>query len=277
MPEFATPEPISVTVEAAVGYVTVIASDRADTVVEVTPTNPDNDSDVRAAAGTQVDLTGGQLRVKGARRGMFTKQTESVDVRIELPAGSALDVDLSMGSCTTQGRLGDCRVKTYGNITLGETGSLRLNTGGGRVSVDRATGRVEVTTATGEVYLGEVDGHAVVKNSNGATRIGAITGDLRVNASNGDVSVDHAGAGVTAKSSLGNLRVGEVVRGTIDLQVSTGDLEVGIREGSAAWLDVHTKFGRVLNSMTPSDQPRSGDTVEVRARTTTGDIVVRRS
>ncbi|GAB3459706.1 DUF4097 family beta strand repeat-containing protein [Actinophytocola sediminis] len=278
MPEFATPEPIEVTVEAVAANVAVIAGDRTDTVVTLAPTDPDNASDVRAAEVATVDYADGRLRIKGPRRGLFTTRSECFDVCVELPAGSTVNADVIVGGCTTEGRLGDCRVKTFdGAITLDETGSLRLNTGRGRITVLHATGRVEVTTGTGEVRLAEIDGVAVVKNLSGITRIGAISGDLRVNATNGDVLVDHAGSAVLAKSTNGSIRINEVVRGTVELDVAAGDLEIGIREGSSAWLDVQAVSGRFVNSMTPSDHPQAGDTVEVRARTKTGDIVVRRS
>jgi hypothetical protein len=49
MPTFATPEPISATVEVVSGAVHVSASDRDDTVVEVAPRDPGRPSDVRVA------------------------------------------------------------------------------------------------------------------------------------------------------------------------------------------------------------------------------------
>jgi hypothetical protein len=57
-----------------------------------------------------------------------------------------------------------------------------------------------------------------------------------------------------------------------------GELEVGIREGTAALLDVRSQYGNVRNFLTASDGPKASDqTVEVRARTSYGDIVIRRS
>ena len=52
---------------------------------------------------------------------------------------------------------------------------------------------------------------------------------------------------------------------------------VGIREGTAAYLDVRAAAGKVYNALEPSDGPEpSAETVELRARTTAGDVVVRR-
>ena len=85
-------------------------------------------------------------------------------------------------------------------------------------------------------------------------------------------------AAVAAKTANGAVRIGEVVHGSIELATSYGELEIGIREGTAALLDVRSQFGGVRNSLTASERPEPSDqTVEVRARTSFGDIVIRRS
>ena len=76
---------------------------------------------------------------------------------------------------------------------------------------------------------------------------------------------------------FGDIQLGEAVRGSIVLETRAGDVEVGIREGTAAWLDVHTGFGQVSNALTAAGAPEpSAESVEVRARTTVGDVIVRR-
>ena len=57
-----------------------------------------------------------------------------------------------------------------------------------------------------------------------------------------------------------------------------GEIEVGIHAGTAARLDVHTAFGQIRNQMDAADGPGPSDqAVEVRARTSYGDILIRRS
>jgi len=54
-----------------------------------------------------------------------------------------------------------------------------------------------------------------------------------------------------------------------------GELEVGVRRGTAAWLDAQTRFGQVRNRLEPTAAPGAQEeTVEVRARTSYGDIVI---
>jgi hypothetical protein len=282
MPTFDTPEPISVTIDLSVGNVQLIASDRADTVVEVRPSDEFDDSDVKAAQQTSVDYTNGTLTVRGpkSRAFDFSMKTRSVAVLVELPAGSAVHGEMSVGDFLSTGVLGPCRFKTsVGHVRLDRTGPLRLDTSGGHVSVDTIAGNANVATGTGRVHIGEIGGSAVVKNSNGNTDIGAVTGELRVRAANGDISVDRADADVEAKSSNGTIRIGRLTRGTVSLHTSAGDLEFGIAAGTTAWLDLKTGHGRVRNALEDIGQEpeQNEQTVEVRAHTSFGDITVHRS
>jgi len=281
MPKYETPEAIAVTLELGVGDVRITASDRTDTVVEVRPSDEADESDVKAAQQVRVDYANGTLQVIGpkARAFDFSRKTRSVDVAIELPSGSTVSAELQAGDFRCAGQLGECGFKTsVGNVRLEQTGPLRLHTSTGQVTVDAIAGNAEISTGSGKVQIGEVEGSAVIKNSNGDTTIGAVTGDVRVRAANGAISIGRAGAGVDAKSSNGNIRLGEVARGSVVLETALGDLEIGIAAGTAAWLQVNTAFGHVHNSLEGASQPgESDETVEVRGRTSYGDITIRRS
>lgn len=281
MPKYETLEPISVTLDISVGDVRITASDRTDTAVEIRPSDEADESDVKAAQQVRVDYTNGTLQVTGpkARVFDFSRKTRSVDVSIELPSGSRVSAEMQAGDFRGAGRLGECRVKTSaGNVRLERTGPLRLDTSAGHIDADGIAGNAEISTGSGKVQIGEVEGTAVIKNSNGDTTIDAVTGDVRVRAANGDISVDRAGAGVDAKTSNGSIRLGEVTRGSVVLATATGDLEIGITEGTAAWLQVNTGFGHVRNLLENATRPEEADkTVEVRGRTSYGDITIHRS
>jgi DUF4097 and DUF4098 domain-containing protein YvlB len=245
----------------------------------VQPSDASNEEDLKLAEQTRVEYADDQLLVRAPKlRSWLNKRGPSVDVTIELPAGSHVRGALGLGDVHCDGRLGDCRIKTgLGRIQLDRVDTLDLRSATGDITVDRATGRAEVKAGSGDVRLGELDAGAVIKNSNGDTWVGVAGGDLRVNAANGSIAVDLAQASVGAKSANGDVRLGEVVRGSVVRETKIGDLEVGIREGTAAWLDVNSQFGRVHNALEAADAPEtSAETVEVRARTSVGEVVIRR-
>ena len=270
MPTFDTPEPISATIDVAMGDIRVSAGEGGTTVVAVRPSDASSEQDIKAAESTRVEYANEQLLIKAPKlRSWLSSGGGSVDVTIELPAGSNVHGALGAADFHSDGRLGDCRIKTgLGRIQVDQADTLHLKSGAGDISVEHATGHAEVTVGSGDVRLRELDRSAVVKNSNGATWVGVAGGDLRVNSANGSIAVDEARAGVVAKSANGDVRLGEAVRGSVVLETQIGDLEVGIREGTAAWLDVRSTAGRVRNALeaTAAPDPRPRPSRCVRAR-----------
>ncbi|MGW6547440.1 DUF4097 family beta strand repeat-containing protein [Streptomyces massasporeus] len=276
MPSFDTPEPISATAHVEAGSIQFTAGDRADTVVEVRPRDPKKDLDVRAADQTEVTYAGGALTVRTPKSGLFGR-TGTVDVTVELPTGSHVDTTGSWTQVLGEGRLGEVRVKTSsGDVRFDATGPLKLTASHGSITVDRVDGPAEITTSSGSLRVGHVDGSAVLKNSHGTTTVDVATGELRVSGANGDIEIRRAEDAVTATTAHGTLRVGEVARGTVQLETNYGAIDIGVREGTAAWLDVSSVSGQVRNTLTTSEAPeKTEDTVRVRARTKHGNIDIR--
>lgn len=284
MSTFDTPEAISLTIELAVGDVRIRAGDGTTTVVGVRPSDATSDDDRKLAERTRVEYADGQLLIRAdkltprLRSWLGPGTGPSVDVTVELPAGSRVDATLGLADLHADGRLGDCRLKIgLGRTVLDQVGRLELKSGAGDVSVGRVGGSAEVHAGSGDLRVQRIDAGAVLKNTNGDSWVGSVAGDLRVRAANGDIAVGLAEAGVDARSANGDIRLGEIVRGSIVLETPIGELEVGVREGTAAWLDVRAKTGKLRNALDVAASPASStETAEIRARTTVGDIVIRR-
>jgi DUF4097 and DUF4098 domain-containing protein YvlB len=277
MPTFETPDPIAVTLDVPHGSVRIVASARTDTRVTVLGEDP--------ASNVRIEFTGGQLLVKGPQRRRFgwaldwLRGGDAIDVEIEVPSGSHVVATLSAGDHRCEGPLGECRLTTsYGDIRFGEGGPVQLLTRYGEIDVGHAVGHAVLSTSAGDIRVGAIDGSASISNNYGETRVGEVTGDLRVEGLYGEVRVDRAHAGVSARTAYGSVRIKEVTRGLIELTTTSGELEVGIRAGTVAWLDVSSTSGRVRNSLERHDGPEGfTDTVEIRARASAGDILIRRA
>ncbi|MFI6644591.1 DUF4097 family beta strand repeat-containing protein [Streptomyces sp. NPDC050504] len=278
MPSFDTSAPISAVVHVEAGSVLFAAGDRHDTAVDVRPHAPEKELDVRTAEQTEVTYANGTLSVRTPKPTLLGR-TGTVDITVHLPAGSHVDLTGGWARVLGEGTLGDVRVKTsVGDVRLGTTGQLRVDSPDGSVSVDRVEGRAEITTSSGSLRVGHVDGPAVLTNAHGTTIVTAVTGELRVTSTNGDVEVGRAGSSITATTTHGAVRVGEAARGAVQLETSYGSIDVGVREGTAALLDVRSGLGLVHNALAPSGAPdESEETVRVRARTRHGSINVRRA
>jgi DUF4097 and DUF4098 domain-containing protein YvlB len=285
---FNTPSPIAVALDLYVADVRFAVSDRTDTIVEVRPSDPEQAADVKAAENTRVEYdeaTRTLSIVSRKPRSRFvnfsSKRPESVDVAIQLPTDSDVRGEADLGDFEADGVLGAVALKTdLGAVHLAETGPLNVRNGAGAIAVEGISGTAKVHASSGDIRIGAVDGTAEVSSSNGKVRVGVVTGLATIKVSNGSVSVDRALSDITAESSNGEVRIGEVVRGTVSATSKNGSVEVGIREGSAARLELNTDLGRVYNELTPSDAPEAEEPVakvEVHASTKLGDVTISRA
>jgi hypothetical protein len=263
MPTFDTPSPIQIHVELSGGSLRVRASDRADTVVTVRPSNPHSGADDQAADETRVAYSDGRLVITAPRRPrlLFFGSGPSVDIEVLVPEGSALEAALIAGDVDCEGRLGDVRIDNrYGDIRIDRAGTLHARTSAGDVTVTQVDEDGEAATSYGEIRVREA------------------AGALRLDSACGDITVEHALASVGASTKYGQVSVHSAAGGSLDLATAYGKVQAGIREGTAAWLDLESSSGKVRNLLTPSDAPDETDEpLRIRARTSYGDIVVHRA
>jgi hypothetical protein len=280
MPTYSTPSPIDLAINLQVGGIDVIASDRTDTVVTVSPTNPTKAVDRRGAEETRVEFDGERVTVVGPKpRISWIGPTESVDVKVELPAGSRLTAEAGVGGVRTVGRLGATRVKSsLGAVELELTGDLWMRVSHGNAIVGTAVGGVEITADYGQIRIGTVTGDAILKSSHGAIRVGEVGGEFDAKLSYGELEIAKALASVAAKTAYGSIELGEVSSGSIEVETGYGQVNIGVRAGIPAWLDLSSKEGRVRNDLAGDSAPDTADdSVAVRARTQWGDINIHRA
>ncbi|HXA87406.1 MAG TPA: DUF4097 family beta strand repeat-containing protein [Mycobacterium sp.] len=262
MPTFETPEPIVVRIEAGAGSIRLVATDRADTVVEVRPHDESRSSDVWAAEHTRVDFRDGTLVVSGAKRALPLFRGGAIDLEIALPARSCLDVSLASADMRAQGEFAD----------------FSFAGASGDVEVDVVRGKIKAATASGSITVHTAEGNASVATASGEVTIGDLDGDLKVKAASGSLTVGRLRGRVKSRTASGSVAITAAVRGAVSSHTSSGEVAVGIAEGTAARLDIITGSGVVTNKLQPSDGPGQGDeTLVLQVRSGSGDVRIYRA
>jgi hypothetical protein len=276
MPTFPTPGPITATVEVAGAQVRVTANDRADTAVLVEPINAASRTDVKVADKTKVDFADGQLTVKTTVPG---DKDGSVAITIDLPAGSSLLAHLAYSGVHVDGPVGNCELQmASGRVQLDRIDALRANISAGEVEIGHIARRADIDGAAFAVRIGEAAGPASITSSGGQAWIGHAAADLELSSASGSFDVDHADGSVTATTASGAIRIGRMTHGQAKLMNGSGNIEVGIGDGTAAYLDVNSERGSVRNSVASPEDPDAADAeVTVHARTRHGDIIIQRA
>ena len=276
MATFATPEPIAATVEVAGARVRVTASNRTDTMVLVEPVNEASRSDAKVASKTKVDFARGQLSVKTTTPG---DKSGSVAITIDLPTESSLVAHLAHSSVHVDGSVGECELHmASGQVQLDRIDALQANISAGEVTIGHIGGRADIGGGAFAVRIGEVEGTVGIASSGGRAWIGHASADLDLSSGSGGFDIDRADGSVTATTASGAIRIGRLTRGQAKLMNGSGNIEVGIGEGTAAQVDANSEKGSVRNSVPSQESPGTfDDKVTVHARTRRGDIIIQRA
>jgi putative adhesin len=278
MPTFTTPGPVAAIVEAGGAKVRVTASNRTDTVVLVEPLGTDSRS-ARVAEKTEVEYADGRLAVKTTKAG---EKSGSIAITIDLPTGSSLAAYLAHSSLHAEGSLGASELHVAsGQVRLDRTDTLKASIASGEVAIGHVAGRADIDGTSFTMRIAEAKGTVGLSNAGGQVWIGHASGDLELGSATGDFDIDRADANVTAKTASGTIRIGRMTAGRARLTNGSGDIEVGINEGTAASIDANSERGAVHNFVSsPLEQGEPGPDearVSVFARTRHGDITVQRS
>ena len=179
MQKFDTPAAISAVLEIPAGRIQIIAADRADTTVEVRPANASKGRDEKAAEQTKVEFGDGVLRVTGpAEKNQILGASGSVEVTVQLPAGSSIEAKAGGAEFRGVGRLGDIACEgANGAVKIDEAASVRVDSYAGDVTVGRLAGPAEISTQKGDIHIAEATtGTVVLRTQMGNVTVGAAHG-----------------------------------------------------------------------------------------------------
>ncbi|MCM2416878.1 DUF4097 family beta strand repeat-containing protein [Streptomyces sp. RKAG293] len=179
MQKFDTPTPISAVLNIPAGRVRFIAADRADTTVEILPADPTKSRDVKAAEQTTVAYDHDVLRIEASpAKNRVLGNSGSIEVTVQLPAGSHIEAKTASSELRGVGRLGDVAFDgAYRQIKLDEAASVRLTAIDGDVEIGRLGGPAQISTARGDIRITEAArGTVTLHTQAGEISVGAARG-----------------------------------------------------------------------------------------------------
>ncbi len=264
--EFTHDGPITTSITIAEGSATITAHESDQVLVEIKPAQRSTDGDTDAADLARVEFENGHLRViapEKPQNWLFKKQI-GVHVSVKVPIGSDVSVRSTSAPISLHGRLGPVSINTVaGSATVEQAASVRANTVSGSISVIDASDEFRANTASGQVRAEHVGGDFMAKTVAGGVIAEKIDGSARVNTLSGAIE-------------LAALKSGACRANTV-----SGRISIGIVAGTDVWMDLDAKAGTVTSELAAGDtSPAPGDSgtsLEVRARSVSGDIYLHRA
>jgi DUF4097 and DUF4098 domain-containing protein YvlB len=245
---FQTPNPANIEVSIPSGDISVETDGTEETYVSV-------DGDERLLEHIEVHSNGDRVAIKLREKGKF---------------------GFSFGSFFGDGGL---RVE----VRAPHGSSVRVKTASADTELEGHFGALELNSASGDVRLrGEIAENATIRTVSGDVELERVDGDLSVQCVSGDVRARAIAGSVDTKSVSGDIRLDALASGDVRFTSVSGDIEIGIAQGSLVDVDAGSTSGDLSSEVPLASEPPSGEgtaapTVVLRGRTVSGDVRVFRA
>jgi hypothetical protein len=273
MPVFETPGSVSLQVKLSSGRVVVTTADEPRTSVELIPIGrrgPDAVEDISVTADEHHGRHIIRIEQKDRIRWGPIQITWGGDIetRITCPPGS--DIEFSGGST-------DLRVD-------GELGEVSVRTASGDVRLDAVRSKLQIKTASGDISVAAFESEASLMTVSGDLAVGRSSGSLTARAVSGDVTIGSLRGSLGLSTTSGDIDVRSVEAGEVRVQTVSGDVRVGVSQGTRVWIDAASVSGDLeselgLDDAEPNtnDSDDGGSVVPLHLKTVSGDVSIVRA
>ena len=236
--------------------------------------------DIRIPAGeVEIETDDAQeTAVELEARGRSAEEQEQ-DAEISMrPRGDGYEIRVEAGNRGSGGILrrgGDYRVR----IAAPHWATVRANLASADINGRGRYAEVDVKVASGDVEFEEIRGEAGVNAASGDVHLEKV-GTAKLNTASGDIRVDEATDGGEINTASGDVDLRSVVAGEVRVNSASGDIDIGIAKGSRLWVDAQTLSGDTSSELDLESgeiQTDEGPLVELKARSMSGDIAVKRA
>jgi hypothetical protein len=205
----------------------------------------------------RIEQTDRRLVVHGPKRQL---QGVPLAVTVRAPSGSSLDLR-----------------NAAANVTVtGTADRVRIHSGSGDVSLDRADGSAEIHTGSGALRLGPMLGGLNARSGSGEIEVSSVGGPTTVVTGTGDVWLGAVQSDIMARTGSGDLTIADAASGDVELITGSGEIRIGVRSGTPAQVDLSSGSGQARSELDVADRPPAGGrpALRLRGRTRSGNAVV---
>ena len=160
---------------------------------------------------------------------------------------------------------------------------VKVKTASADTQLEGHFGPLGINSVSGDVRArGEITGSTSLKTVSGDADLDRVEGDLSAHTVSGDLRIGPIAGSADLKTVSGDLRLQSVAVGDVRFSSVSGDIEIGIADGSALDVDAGSTSGDLSSEVPLASEPVPGEgeaapTVVLRGRTVSGDVKVFRA
>lgn len=178
--------------------------------------------------GTDLLIKGDEDEIRFEQTGEVVSVFSSDDLSLRVPKGASLEFTMIGGDASIRGVMGGCEIKEIrGDLSIGDSGSVAIDTIQGDFSLNTARGNLHVKNSKGDVSIRDVDGNVTIESITDDLSLRSAKGNLYVKNSHGDISIHGVDGNVLLDSVADDL----ALRGV------GGNIKVNVGEDVVVYLE----------------------------------------
>ena len=219
--------------------------------------------EIKAGSGNEVNVKiYGNESAEKLMRFTIENTSSGVDVTGRMKESNNRHNSLSLKYVITVPSTYDVKVNTGGGaITVEDlTGTIDLNTSGGAIDVSNIRGPIDVSTSGGAIEITNSVGNIDASTSGGRINVIGFDGNVDVSTSGGGISLEGSNGMIDASTSGGSISLdykGENYG--ISLSTSAGAINVNVPDNFSADVDLSTSVGGISTNFGKPDRTGIGE------------------
>ncbi|MGI2098145.1 DUF4097 family beta strand repeat-containing protein [Shewanella glacialipiscicola] len=161
----------------------------------------------------------------------FNHDSPYIDLKLQVPANLALDIDDGSGAILISKMTADINVKDgSGKLTINGGNHVSIEDGSGDIEVSQINGNLTIDDGSGDIEVRQHNGNLTIKDGSGAIKVTDVSGNITIDDGSGDIEVANVQSAVTITDGSGDINVFNT-KGLTILAAGSGDVKFNKIDG----------------------------------------------
>ncbi|PWF63488.1 hypothetical protein CBX96_10155 [Shewanella sp. BC20] len=131
-----------------------------------------------------------QLKADFESHSSFSNYSPYIDLKLQVPAGLALDIDDGSGAILINKMTEDIKVKDgSGELVIHGGNNVSIDDGSGAIEVSQVNGNLAIVDGSGGIQVNDIKGSITIDDGSGEINVANVQNTVTINDGSGDINV----------------------------------------------------------------------------------------
>ncbi|MDH1468510.1 hypothetical protein [Shewanella sp. GD03713] len=131
-----------------------------------------------------------QLKADFESHSSFSNYSPYIDLKLQVPAGLALDIDDGSGAILINKMTADIKVKDgSGELAIHGGNNVSIDDGSGAIEVSQVNGNLAIVDGSGGIQVNDIKGSITIDDGSGEINVANVQNTVTINDGSGDINV----------------------------------------------------------------------------------------